>query len=62
LLGWPGIQVQTQFQSRQVGSSFPAGTVVGTLIVRVGGQAHQVPVKATSALPGPSLQWRLRHV
>jgi D-alanyl-D-alanine carboxypeptidase (penicillin-binding protein 5/6) len=61
-LGWPGMQVQTQFQPRQVGSSFPAGTVVGTLTVRAAGQVHQVPVKATSALPGPSLQWRLRHV
>lgn len=61
-LGWPGMQVQTQFQPRQVGSSFPAGTIVGTLTVRAAGQAHQVPVKATSSLPGPSLQWRLRHV
>ncbi|HEX6476492.1 MAG TPA: hypothetical protein VF005_04400 [Acidimicrobiales bacterium] len=62
ILGWPGMQVQTQFQPRQVGSSFPAGTVVGTLTVRAAGQAHQVPVKATSSLPGPSLQWRVRHV
>jgi D-alanyl-D-alanine carboxypeptidase (penicillin-binding protein 5/6) len=61
-LGWPGMQVQTQFQPRQLGSSFPAGTVVGTLTVRAAGQSHQVPVKATSGLSGPSLQWRLRHV
>ncbi len=62
VLGWPGMQVQTQFQPRQTGSSFQAGTVVGTLTVRAAGQAHQVPVKATSPLPAPSLQWRLRHV
>ncbi len=62
VLGWPGVQVQTQFQPQKVGSSFPAGTVVGTLTVRAAGQVHQVPVKATTALPGPSLQWRLRHV
>jgi D-alanyl-D-alanine carboxypeptidase (penicillin-binding protein 5/6) len=61
-LGWPGMQVQAQFQPRQVGSSFPVGTVVGKLTVRSNGQVHQVPVRATSALPGPSLQWRLRHV
>ena len=35
---------------------------VGTLTVRANGQVHQAPVQATSALPGPSLQWRLRHV
>ena len=61
-LGWPGMQVQAQFQPSHVGSSFPAGTVVGNLTVRANGQVHEVPVRATSPLPGPSLQWRLRHV
>ena len=61
-LGWPGMQVQAQFQPSHVSSSFPAGTVVGNLTVRANGQVHQVPVRATSPLPGPSLQWRLRHV
>ena len=56
------MQVQAQFQPRHVGSSFPVGTVVGNLTVRANGQVHQVPVQATSALPGPSLQWRIRHV
>jgi len=40
----------------------PVGTMVGNLTVRANGQVHQVPVQATSALPGPSLQWRIRHV
>ena len=61
-LGWPGMQVQAQFHPRQVSSSFPAGTVVGNLTVRANGQVQQVPVRSTSALPGPSLQWRVRHV
>lgn len=61
-IGWPGMQVQVQFQPGRVGSSFPAGTVVGKLIVRANGQVRQVPVRATAALPGPSIQWRLRQV
>ncbi len=61
-LGWPGMQVQAQFHPQHVGSSFPAGTVVGYLTVRANGQVQRVPVRATSALPGPSLQWRVRHV
>jgi len=61
-LGWPGMQVQTKFQPAHLGSSFPAGTVVGTLTVRANGQSHQVPVRATAALPAPALQWRLRHL
>ena len=56
------MQVQAQFQAQHVSSSFPAGTVVGNLTVRANGQQRQVPVRANTALPGPSLQWRLRHV
>lgn len=61
-LGWPGMQVQTGFAPQHVGTSFPAGTVVGYLTVRANGQVQRVPVRATSGLPGPSLQWRVRHV
>jgi D-alanyl-D-alanine carboxypeptidase (penicillin-binding protein 5/6) len=61
-LGWPAMQVQAQFQPQHVSSSFPAGTVIGYLTVRANGQVQRVPVRATSGLPGPSLQWRVRHV
>jgi D-alanyl-D-alanine carboxypeptidase (penicillin-binding protein 5/6) len=61
-LGWPGMQVQAQFQPQHVSSSFSAGTVVGYLTVRANGQVQRVPVRATSGLPGPSLQWHVRHV
>jgi D-alanyl-D-alanine carboxypeptidase (penicillin-binding protein 5/6) len=61
-LGWPGMQVQAQFQPQHLSSSFAAGTVVGDLVVRANGQVQRVPVRAASGLPGPSLQWRVRHV
>ena len=61
-VGWPGMQAQVQFQPQHVGSSFPAGTVVGDLVVRANGQVHKVPVRATTSLPGPTVQWRLRQV
>jgi D-alanyl-D-alanine carboxypeptidase (penicillin-binding protein 5/6) len=61
-LGWPGMQVQGQLQPQHLSSSFAAGTVVGNLVVRANGQVQRVPVRATSGLPGPSLQWRVRHV
>jgi D-alanyl-D-alanine carboxypeptidase (penicillin-binding protein 5/6) len=61
-VGLPGMQAQVQFQPQHVGSSFPAGTVVGNLVVRANGQVHKVPVRATTSLPGPTVQWRLRQV
>jgi D-alanyl-D-alanine carboxypeptidase (penicillin-binding protein 5/6) len=61
-VGWPGMQAQVQFQPGKVGSSFQAGTVVGDLVVRANGQVHKVPVRATTSLPGPTVQWRLRQV
>jgi serine-type D-Ala-D-Ala carboxypeptidase (penicillin-binding protein 5/6) len=62
LVGWAGMNAQAQFRARSLGTSFPAGTVVGSLGVHVANQAHVVAVKADKALAGPSLRWRLTRL
>ncbi len=62
MLTWKGATVRFRLHAdRSSSGSLPAGSEVGTLEIGVGGRERQVLLRTSSALPGPSLGWRLEH-
>lgn len=59
VVGWPGEVVPVRITRWPIGSSFSAGTRVGTLALELGGRPVSTPLAAAHALPGPGVWWRL---
>jgi D-alanyl-D-alanine carboxypeptidase (penicillin-binding protein 5/6) len=60
-LGWAGMPVRVKVRAFAAGRSLEEGQRVAALTA-VGTSSVRVPVIARSALPAPSLFWRLRHL
>jgi D-alanyl-D-alanine carboxypeptidase (penicillin-binding protein 5/6) len=61
LVKWKGSAVTTASDIQNLRIPLDAGATVGTVTVRTAGNAASANVVAGSAIPGPSLTWRLRH-
>jgi len=61
MLGWGGLGVDTSIPAVRLSRAVHAGQTVAFATVTVGSRRIRVPLRAASALSGPSLGWRLRH-
>ena len=59
VIGWPGEAIAVRVTRWPIGSSFAAGTRVGTMTIDVSGQPVSTPLAAARTLPGPGPWWRL---
>lgn len=59
VVAWPGLTVAAMTKRDRLPSSIARGTKVGTEVLEIAGQRIEVGLQAASALPGPSLFWRL---
>jgi D-alanyl-D-alanine carboxypeptidase (penicillin-binding protein 5/6) len=61
-LGWPGLPVRVRIVPvRHLRPSVREGEVVGVMVATVGDRHVEVNLGAATALPPPSLSWRLTH-
>ncbi len=62
LVGWRGLAVHVRlFPAGHLRAPLSAGQDVGWVVVRAGRQRVSLPLAVSSALPAPSLGWRLTH-
>ncbi len=64
VIGWGGLPVQQSYRAVLLNPKKPIqpNQVVGELQVQVGSQLVRVPVAAASALPAPTLGWRMKRL
>ena len=62
VVAWPAMAVPAQVRMRRIPSSFGAGAQLGVLQVSVDGRRLQVPIRASVAMGGPSVIWRLTRL
>lgn len=58
----PGTQLEATVRKVALGSSVPAGAKVGELEIRTESGVVKVPLRTTTALPGPSVGWKLTNL
>lgn len=61
LVGWPGMEIRTQFHAANLGKQVQQGAPIGTLELSAGDQHVSVPVHAMTGIEPPSCFWRLIH-
>jgi D-alanyl-D-alanine carboxypeptidase (penicillin-binding protein 5/6) len=59
LLGWAGLPVTTTWSLPPPADRLSAGAVAATVTFHAGQQAVAVPLRTSTAIPAPSLKWRL---
>lgn len=64
VIGWGGLSVEQSYRAETLNPKKPVqpNEVVGELQVQVGAQSVRVPIAAASALPAPTLSWRLKRL
>jgi hypothetical protein len=59
IVGWPGLTVPARLEVGPLPARVAAGTRIGTLSIDLDGDNMAVAVRATHAVSGPSVIWRL---
>lgn len=61
VMTWSGTALSPRVSQRNIRAPAPDGTTVGSLTLGANGKQYAADLTTATAIPGPTVQWRLKH-